>query len=189
MNATQINQLEHVADVVTVPVTTSMPYGLLQPSPCAGWTGRDVVNHMVGGADLFTGAAGEPVPFPDWSSMPDWLGTDPASANRDAANRAIAAFSAPGLLDGNVTMPWAEMPAAFALNMLVADHITHAWDLSRTTDLPLDIDEAAIEVALATCQASVSPEFRQAGFYGTEQTAPHDVTTLERLAAFTGRTL
>jgi uncharacterized protein (TIGR03086 family) len=86
-------------------------------------------------------------------------------------------------------MLWGEMPAAFALNMLIADHITHAWDLTRTTDLPVDMDEPAIEAALATCQAPVTPEFRQAGFYGPEQTAPENATTLERLAAFTGRTI
>jgi len=36
-----------------------------------GWTGRDVLNHMVGGADWFAGPArGEEVAFPNWSAMP-----------------------------------------------------------------------------------------------------------------------
>jgi hypothetical protein len=38
-------------------------------------------------------------------------------------------------------------------------------------------------------QVAVSAEFRAAGFYGPEQTAPEDAATMDRLAAFTGRPL
>jgi uncharacterized protein (TIGR03086 family) len=121
--------------------------------------------------------------------MPDWLGDEPAAAYRAAADRAIAAYSAAGVLAGTVTMPWGEMPATFALSMLVADHITHAWDLSQAANVPLLIADEAIEAALATSLAVVSPGFREAGFYGPEQPAPTGATAMQRLAAFTGRTL
>ena len=185
---TQIDQLHHVTAAVTALVEHATADELLQDSPCAGWSGRDVLNHMVGGADWFAGPArGEEVPFPDWSAMPDWLGTDPAGAYRAAADRAINAYAAPGVLDANVLMPWGEMPATMVLNLLIADHVTHAWDLEQTTGIPMNIDVGVIEDALATSITGITPAFRDAGFYGNELTAPAGASPVQRLAAFTGR--
>ena len=185
---TQIDQLHHVAAAVTALVEHATVDELLQDSPCIGWSGRDVLNHMVGSADLFAGPArGEEVPFPNWSAMPDWLGADPAGAYRAAADRAINAYTAPGVLDANVAMPWGEMPAAMTLNLLIADHVTHAWDLEQTTGIPMNIDDAVIEDALAISIAGITPAFRDAGFYGKELTAPAGASPVQRLAAFTGR--
>ena len=185
---TQIDQLRHVTAAVTALVKQATPDQLLHDSPCAGWSGRDVLNHMVGGADWFAGPArGEEVPFPNWSAMPDWLGPDPVHSYRAAADRAIDAYAAPGVLDASIVMPWGEMPAAMALNLLIADHVTHAWDLAQTTGIPMNIDEAVIEDALATSIAGVTQAFRDAGFYGPEVAAPAGASAVQRLAAFTGR--
>jgi hypothetical protein len=51
--------------------------------------------------------------------MPDWLGADPVHSYRAAADRAIDACTAPGVLDGNGVVPWGEMPAQMALNLPV----------------------------------------------------------------------
>ena len=68
---TQIDQLRHVTAAVTALVKNATPDQLLHDSPCAGWSGRDVLHHMVGGADWFAEPArGEAVPFPNWSAMP-----------------------------------------------------------------------------------------------------------------------
>lgn len=185
---TQIGQLRHVTAAVTALVEHASAEELLHDSPCAGWSGRDVLNHMVGSAGLFSGPArGEEVPFPNWSDMPDWLGADPAHSYRAAADQAIDAYAAPGVLDANVVMPWGEMPAAIALNLLIADHVTHAWDLEQTTGIPMNIDEAIIEDALAISIAGVTQAFRDAGFYGPEVAAPAGASAVQRLAAFTGR--
>jgi uncharacterized protein (TIGR03086 family) len=145
---------------------------------------------MIGGADLFAACArGEPQPFPDWSDMPDWVGNDPVASYRRAAAGVLAAFSAPGVLEGTVPMPWGDTPAAFALNLIMADQVAHSWDLARATGLTIEIPTATAEIALATTQASVTPEFRAAGLYAAEQPAPDDASTLDRLAAFSGRSL
>ena len=121
--------------------------------------------------------------------MPDWVGDDPAASYSRAATGVLTAFSAPGVLEGTVPMPWGDTPAPFALNLIMADHATHAWDLTRATGLSIEIPAAAADTALATSQASVSPEFRAAGLYAAEQSAPEGAPTLDRLAAFSGRSL
>ena len=71
----------------------------------------------------------------------------------------------------------------------MADHAPHSWDLARATGLSIKIPAATAEVALATSQASVSPEFRAARRYVAEQPGPEGASTLDRLAAFSGRSL
>ena len=71
----------------------------------------------------------------------------------------------------------------------MADHATHAWDLTRATGLTIEIQADAADAALATSQASVSPEFRASGLYAAEQPASEGASTLDRLAAFSGRSL
>ena len=188
--ATELTMFEAVSDAIANAISQATPAQLAAPSPCAGWSARDVLNHTIGSANLFAASArGEQQPFPDWSAMADCVGDDPAASYRRAAAGVIAAFGAPGVLDGTVAMPWGRTPGSFALNMVTSDHATHAWDLTRATGLTIDITPAAAETALATAQASVSPELRAAGFYAAKQAARNDASVLDQLAAFTGRTL
>jgi uncharacterized protein (TIGR03086 family) len=188
--AAELTMYEGVSDSIARAIAEATAAQLAAPSPCVGWSARDVLNHMIGGADLFAACAtGEQQPFPDWSDMPDWVGDDPAASYRRAAAGVLGAFSAPGVLDRTVPMPWGDTPAPFALNLIMADHATHSWDLARATGLTIEIQAATAETALATTQASVSPEFRAAGLYAAEQPAPEGASTIDRLAAFSGRAL
>jgi len=156
--ATELTMFEGVSDSITRAMDKATPAQLAAPSPCVGWCARDVLNHMIGGADLFAASARrEHQPFPDWSDMPDWVGNDPAASYSRAAAGVLAAFSGPGVLEGTVPMPWGDTPAPFALNLIMADHATHAWDLTRATGLTIEIQADAADAALATSQASVSP--------------------------------
>jgi uncharacterized protein (TIGR03086 family) len=190
MTETELTMYEGVSDSIARAIAKATPAQLAAPSPCVGWSSRDVLNHMIGGADLFAACArGEQQPFPDWSDMPDWVGQDPSASYRRAAAGVLTAFSAPRVLEGTVPMPWGDTPAPFALNLIMADHATHAWDLTRATGLTIEIPAATAETALATTQVSVSPEFRAAGLYADEQPVPEGASTLDRLAAFSGRSL
>lgn len=190
MTATELTTFQGVSDSIAAAISQATPAQLAAPSPCAGWSARDVLNHMIGATDMFAACArGEQHPFPDWSAMPDWVGDDPAASYRRSAAALTGAFAAQGVLAGKVSMPWGDMPAAFAVNLIMADNAAHAWDLARATGLTIEIQAAAADTALTTLQASVSPEFRAAGFYGPEQAAPEDAATLDRVAAFTGRPL
>ncbi len=190
VTATELTMFQGVVDPVAATISTATADELGAPSPCSGWSARDVLNHMIGAADMFAACArGQQQPFPDWSAMPDWVGADPVASYRRSGVALTAAFGAPGVLDGAVSMPWGDMPARFALNLIMADHVAHAWDLARATGLEIEIRDDAAETALATMRVAVSPELRSAGFYGPEQAAPEDASTLDRLAAFTGRPL
>jgi uncharacterized protein (TIGR03086 family) len=68
------------------------------------------------------------------------------------------------------------------------DLLVHCWDLATATGQPFDPPADAVEHGLQTAQMMISPELR-GGPFGTEVTAPSRATPIERLVAFTGRTV
>ena len=75
------------------------------PSPCEGWTVRDVVNHMVGGAKIvsleLSGRADNENYY-----VNHLRGLDPVETYRSAAADAVEVFrSDPGLVERTIPMP------------------------------------------------------------------------------------
>ncbi|MET9849795.1 TIGR03086 family metal-binding protein [Streptomyces ossamyceticus] len=102
-------------------------------TPCAEWTVRDLVNHLVSEqlwvpllvrdrcmieevGDTFDG---------------DLLGPDPAASWDTAARSAREAFTAPGALERTVHLSYGDTPATAYCAQMIADLVVHTWDLSR----------------------------------------------------------
>src|SRR4029453_9468447 len=106
--------LQRVVNETTTVVNDVSDDQLGNPSPCEGWTVRDVINHITGGATMFAISAEE-------GSVPDELlgqlmggdnlGDDPQAAWATAAKRAMSAFQQPGALEKIVKLPFGETPA------------------------------------------------------------------------------
>jgi uncharacterized protein (TIGR03086 family) len=181
--------LRSVVDETTRIVDNVSDDQLAAPSPCAGWTVRDVLNHITGGATMFAVSA-------EQGSVPDDmvgqlmggdnLGNDPQGAWSTAAKRALSAFEAPGVLDKVVKLPFGEMPAGAALDIAVFDVATHACDIAHATSQDIQ-DDATFEAALEMGKQVVSADFRIPGVFDAEEAAPAGATIRERLLAFGGR--
>lgn len=160
-----------------------------RPSPCAGWTARDVINHITGGATMFAiSAEAGSVPDEEMAQLMggDNLGTDPQGAWKIAADRAMTAFEIPGVLERMVKLPFGEMPAGVALNIAVFDVATHATDIARATGQTIS-DEGLLEAALEMGKQMVGPELRVPGVFDAEQPISPDAPISDRLLAFAGR--
>src|SRR5262249_5155951 len=130
-----------VASVFTERVEAVPDDGWEAPSPCAGWTARDVVRHVTDGHRRISGMAA--VELPDWPSVDD----DPIaawSAARDAMQSAlddpaVATREYESQLFGRSTL---EQTVGF---IGISDLLVHTWDLARATglDARLDPDECA----------------------------------------------
>lgn len=161
-----------------------------QSTPCASWTVRNIVNHVVSGAQWFADStnagAGAPNDETDFAAG-DFLATyDAGTAN------ALEAFGADGALERMVALPFGTMPGAVFMGFATIDHFTHAWDLARATGQSTDLNPELAEQLLGAAQASVSPQFRGpdgAAPFGPEQSAPEGATAADRLAAFLGRSV
>ena len=154
------------------------------PTPCADWTVRQVVNHLIGMNRVFAALlAGQPPP-PRPSA--DHVEDDPAGAYRDSADALLAAFGRPGVLERTHHGPLGAATGAERLQIRLYDLLAHGWDLAQATGQPADLPDDLAEQSLAFARAQLTDQARP-GRFGPAQTAAAQAPAIERLAAFLGR--
>jgi uncharacterized protein (TIGR03086 family) len=128
-----------------------------RPTPCDGWTLRDLLAHMTVQHDGFAAAARGDGDLAHWQPRPD--GGDPVAGYRAAAGRVLTAFAADGVLGREFPLPeiapGRPFPARQAISFHFVDYVTHSWDVARTLDRPVSFEPALLGQALAV--AAVVP--------------------------------
>jgi len=157
------------------------------PTPCADWDVRALVNHIVyeqrWSVPLFAGATIAEV---GGRFEGDLLGDDPLAAARAAAGEALDAVADPAVLDRTVHLSFGDTPASEYLYQLFADHLVHGWDLA----VGLGADRTLDPELVRACQewfADREEGYRASGAIGPAVTVPPDATDAERLIAAFGR--
>ena len=149
-------------------------------TPCAEWTVRDLLDHMIGVvAGLGAAAAGSP-------PRPFVLSSDPAAQFEHAATWALAAWRAPGVLDRVVDGGPGPMPGRVLAGINLLDTATHTWDLATATGQPATLPDEVAFAALEASQATISQEIRP-GRFAPEVPALSGAAPTEQLVAFLGR--
>jgi uncharacterized protein (TIGR03086 family) len=167
------------------------PGDLGKATPCTEWSVRDIINHVVGGATMFSECVEQGSVADERLGQlmgGDNLGDDYKGAYHAASDRARAAFGQEGALEKMVKLPFGEMPAGVALNIAIMDVMTHGCDLAKATGQTID-DEEILNTALEVGRQLITADFRVPGVFGAEQTAPDDASTADKLLAFAGRKL
>ncbi|MER7045088.1 TIGR03086 family metal-binding protein [Streptomyces jumonjinensis] len=151
------------------------------PSPCPGWTARDVVVHVVSnhrravagldGSGYSAPGRGENLPHA-------W---DAASEEIKAALRDPAKASAL-LGDEFGSIPFEE----FVRRMACADTLIHGWDLARATGQDEVLDSEAVAVATETLVPE-DGDIRMPRAFGAKVPAAPDADAQTRLLNFLGR--
>jgi uncharacterized protein (TIGR03086 family) len=157
------------------------------PTPCASWKVRDVVNHVVAGSHFFAASmeAGE---APE-GEPPDLAGGDFVASYEEGIEKCAAAFGAPGAQEKQVSLPFGTMPGSAFMGLATTDTFTHAWDLAKATGQSTDLDPELAKQLLAGARTFIQESFRgdEPMPFGPEQEAPEGATAADRLAAFLGR--
>jgi uncharacterized protein (TIGR03086 family) len=126
-------------------LTAVRPVQWSWPTPCTGWSVRDLVNHMARGnlsyARLFQGGtAAEFVAMRD----EDALGTDPAGAFARSVRACAAAFAVDGVPGRMVDYPLGVISGRQALAVRATDSTVHTWDLARAIGADEHLDEGLV---------------------------------------------
>ena len=150
-----------------------------RPTPCAEFDVRGVLEHMIGGATMFAAASrGETPAEPDMS--------DPLAAFGPALGELATAITAPGALDRTVAAPFGDVPGETFARFVLLDGLVHGWDLATATGQRYDPPDALVDAAAEFAQEALD-HLRDGVAFGPELPAPADASSIERLAAFTGR--
>jgi uncharacterized protein (TIGR03086 family) len=116
------------------------------PSPCAGWSARDVAGHamaVVNGVAARLGAAEGMDPF---TAPAQIAGEDPYRSWHVIRDRTLEALDHPGTLRRMVLGLAGDVPMDTLLRTLMGDALVHSWDIARATggDERLDPDLVAV---------------------------------------------
>ncbi|WP_060878044.1 TIGR03086 family metal-binding protein, partial [Streptomyces scabiei] len=157
-------------------------------TPCAEWSVRDLVNHLVSEqlwvpclvrdgcmieevGDTFGG---------------DLLGTDPAASWDTAAHSAREAFAAPGALDRTVHLSYGDTPAVAYCGQMVADIVVHAWDLSRAIGADERLPGELVRFAVDEI-APYAGDLEKSGLFAAPVAPPARADAQTRLLCLLGR--
>jgi uncharacterized protein (TIGR03086 family) len=161
---------------------------LTEPTPCAEYDVRALVNHLLyWGPWLEAAARREPAPTETRGETGvDLVGDDWAAALEKQVNGLVAAFGLPGAWEGTTSMGGGEMPALFVGQMVFGEFVVHAWDLAKATGRPWHCDA---DVAAAAYDATVgmAGQAREMNVFGPEVPVPASAPALDRLLGLTGR--
>lgn len=153
------------------------------PSPCAGWTARDVVRHVVDTHRSAPGWAGLPEtdltasvdddPRTAWAEARDAMQAlleDPARAGKE-----YAGYFGPTTLERSVDQ------------FIYFDLVVHAWDLARATGQDETMPAEDVRRVYGTV-SSFGDALRGEGICGPEVKVPDDASEQDRLIGLLGRT-
>ena len=151
-----------------------------KPTPCAKYTVRGVLEHMIGGATMFAGAfRGVEAAPPDMS--------DPLAKFGPAIGGLMEAIHEPGALARAVSTPMGDMPGEVFARFIVLDGLVHGWDLAQATGQSYDPPAELVAEADGFARQAIPPEMRDGDTFADEVDPPASATPIERLVAFTGR--
>jgi uncharacterized protein (TIGR03086 family) len=157
------------------------------PTPCEGWDVRALLRHIVE-EDRWTPPllAGLTVAEVGDRISGDPGDADPVAAFRAAAALAVSAVQGDGAMERTVHLSFGDVPGREYALQLAADHLVHAWDLSRALGLDVRLDPEAV-AAVRTWFESNEDAYRQAGLIGPRGSLPERGGPQEELMTMFGR--
>jgi uncharacterized protein (TIGR03086 family) len=176
------------------------------PTPCADFTVRDLLGHLVAVLDRVAVLGRGEDPFAPGTEhvVPQVADDGWSAAWTGAAHRVHEVWTDDAVLELPMALPWMTAPGAAVLGSYTCEVTVHTWDLASAVGARPDWDARAIAVADASIRHGLPAEGRLAAFEaitaampedqrsGTPPFAeavdvPDDAAAIDRLVAWTGR--
>ena len=180
-------QLASILPALSALVDRIEPLQLNHPTPCAKFNVHDVLDHMIvlGGSfsHLFRGEQA-----PDLKAPPAY-GVVPAAEFRRTMDDLLAAVQTAGAMERIISAPIGDLPGSTFARFVAFDGLIHGWDLATATSLHYEINPIVIDSIDGFARQALTSEMRDGDTFNEPTTATADASQLERLVAFSGRSL
>jgi uncharacterized protein (TIGR03086 family) len=180
------------ADAFEAKVEAVAPERWANQSPCAKWSARDVVNHIVSMHGVMLRPVNKAPP------KSPTVEDDPLGAFRAARASVEAVLADPELAGADCDTPAGRMTVADHIDQVISDDLVlHGWDLARATGQNEAMDQEDVERLWANnsaIPAEVIEMYRTPGafgpgieVFGPEIKVAEDAPLQDRLLGFIGR--
>lgn len=159
-----------------------------RPTSCSEWNLREVCNHTLGAMEFMVAVTGEGLASVDpasWTTT-DLIGADPGAAFTTIADRALAVWRTPWVLQRQCQMPFGLEPGWRVAQRSLTDVVVHGWDISRASGENADIPDALAQSLWEIDQDLVDESLRGGPF--ALAVAFTGGSASDRLVSFLGRT-
>jgi len=171
-----------LADAFEAKVAAVRPDDWDNPSPCAEWTVRGLVGHVVDVHGMMLR------PLQSGLSAAPSVDEDPLAAFRSARADVQEVLDDPGVADTEYDGAFGRTKVSDTIDrFLCFDLVVHGWDLARATGQDETIPEAEVDRILAFVE-QIGPETMRAnGVTGDEVPVPASAPKQHRLLGLLGR--
>ncbi|WP_028925233.1 TIGR03086 family metal-binding protein [Pseudonocardia acaciae] len=160
------------------------------PTPCAEYTVRDLLGHLLGLTAVFrnaatrTGDTAAPPEEPGTLVTGDW----PARLAARLDELALA-WRDPNAWEGVTGAGGVELPSSLAGTIALNELLLHGWDLARATGQPFRADPDSVRASLEFTELVNSPRWTagRAGLFDDVVEVPSDAPDLDRTLGLSGR--
>lgn len=159
------------------------------PSPCEGWTTRNVAGHAIGVVNNVAARAGLGDlcdPFGDTAAI---AGDDVYATWLEIRTRVFEALDRPGALQIAFESSAGAMTIDGYLGMLTADALIHSWDIARAAGLDERLDPAIVPVVHRDMHKRDATVMRAPGRYTAALATDAEADLQTQLLSFAGRTV
>ena len=180
-------QLAIILPGITDLVDRVQPEDLDNPTPCDEFALLDVLDHMItlGGAFGYMFRGEEP---PE-GGPPERNGTVPAADFRKVMDDLLDGVRSDGAMERTISAPVGEMPGETFARLVAFDGLVHGWDIARAAGLPYDLPDDVVGAVESFAHGAITAEMRDGDTFKDPTTPPAGATHIERVAAFSGRTV
>jgi uncharacterized protein (TIGR03086 family) len=158
-----------------------------EESDCAGWTVRELVNHIVTG-NYWAAELGAGLTIDEVGDRLDGdvLGGDPVRAYDDSSIVAAAVFRGPGAMERPCAVSYGPVPGSVYCGHRFIDVLVHGWDVATSTGqdavLEPDLVEACLEVLEPQLEGMLA-----SGMFGDRVDVPESAGRQSQLLGLLGR--
>lgn len=179
-----IARLNSALDETVRIVSGIRPDQMHNPTPCAQWDVRQIIDHLVtGNLRLAARARGE---TPS-DLQGDILDSDPATLYMASVAELEEAWRDPAAMERRYELPFGVLPAPAVLALRTADVVTHGWDLAQATGQVAHFDPEVIDAALTFAEQNLARARGVGAPFAESVSIGPDAAPIDRLAAFLGR--
>lgn len=183
---------ERVIQLSTNTVSNVSAADLDRPTPCAGWTLRDLLAHMITQHYGFAAAAAGNGSEPGiWQARS--VGTHPVAEYAAAAKHVVSAFSMENVLQRQFALPEISTDTTFpgkqAIGFHLIDYVVHSWDVAQSIGESIELEPDIARRALKIAAAVPNGDERKAdgAAFAPALPAPSHAAPLDQILALLGR--
>lgn len=180
-------QLAVILPAISDLVDKVEPSQLHQPTPCTDFDLAGVLDHMIGlgGAFSYLFRGLEP-PAPQ---VREDDGTVPHAEFRKVMFDLLDAVRSDGALQRTIASPIGEMPGDTFARLVAFDGLVHGFDIAVASGLTWELPDDVVAAVDSFARVALTDDMRDGDTFKDVTTPPIDATPIERVAAFSGRSV